>query len=284
MTWKPISKIPVWIKAVFLGLFVVIAVTGVWSLLVGLNISITPRIPWSFGAMGIVLWLVWKYLRGSGPPASTSETRREWLRAGKVRKDKRLFGYAAAGLYGVTLLQLIVITTRLTDFTPGQVEQIERASAYPAVTVIALILMASLVAGFAEEAGFRGLMQRPLELEYGPAIGITVTALVFALIHLPNATIAPHTIPIFFAGSIGWGLLAYLTESIRPGIVVHFLVDAVAFFWVWRNLHAAKALGSESVLNSGADAAFLLQLLVFAVSLFVLAILFLRLRKIPDRP
>ncbi|NNE68467.1 MAG: CPBP family intramembrane metalloprotease [Pyrinomonadaceae bacterium] len=264
--------------ALSLGLLVVFGVTSIWSLLAGLNIKSTPGIPWSFLAMAVVLWLFWKYMNGSGPPVSTRGTRREWLRAGPVPEKKRVIGYMAAGLFGITLLELIVLTTRLIDFTPGQVDQIERASAYPAITVIALMLMASLVAGVVEEIGFRGVMQRPLELAYGPSIGITVTAFVFALIHLPNATIAPHIIPIFFAGSLGWGLLAYLNESIRPGIVVHFLVDAVAFFWAWLNLDTAKSLGSESIIRDGFDAVFLIQLLFFGASVFVFIALLRRLR------
>ena len=47
-----------------------------------------------------------------------------------------------------------------------------------------IILVVSLVAGICEEIGFRGYMQTPLEQKYGPVAGISITSLVFVVVHL----------------------------------------------------------------------------------------------------
>ncbi len=268
-------KIPIWLKAFFLGFIILEIGTRLWSIIVVANLRMKPEIPWSFTLMAVLLFLIWKYLDGKWLPKSTQKNRHLWMRANSMTPKKRKWGWISALLLGVTILGLIFLGLRIMDATSGQILQIERISVYPSLTVVSLIIMTSLVAGIIEEISFRGYMQKPLELKYGPKTAIMLVALFFTLLHLPNATITPHLIPIFFVGSIGWGVLAYLTNSIIPGLVIHSSIDIISYLWIWKNLELAKSISTESILKTGVDMPFLI-LLLFILALSVLVILSFR--------
>ena len=115
-------------------------------------------------------------------------------------------------------------------------------------------MMSALVAGGVEEAAFRGYMQAPLERRYGPSIAIAVVALVFFFAHF--APIA--ALPGFVLGGIMWGLLAFWSGSILPGVILHTLVDTVSFLWAWSNPAHGKQLASSRVWETGMDTNFCL--------------------------
>ena len=115
-------------------------------------------------------------------------------------------------------------------------------------------MMSALVAGGVEEAAFRGYMQAPLERRYGPSIAIAVVALVFFFAHF--APIA--ALPGFVLGGIMWGLLAFWSGSILPGVLLHTLVDTVSFLWAWSNPAHGKQLASSRVWETGVDTNFCL--------------------------
>jgi hypothetical protein len=97
----------------------------------------------------------------------------------------------------------------------------------PVWTLIAAILMTSAVAAIAEETGFRGYMQVPLERAYGPAAAIAVTSTVFALIHLTHGTRIVPLLPFILGAGVLYGVLAHLTDSILPSMTLHFAGDVV---------------------------------------------------------
>jgi hypothetical protein len=45
---------------------------GVWAILLIANVRTTPKISWTVGAMALLLWVMWRYLDGGGPPRSNS--------------------------------------------------------------------------------------------------------------------------------------------------------------------------------------------------------------------
>lgn len=257
-------RVPVWLRSILLGFFVLELGTRLWSLLALANIQSAPFLPWSFPLMAAILWLIWNYLNGKWKPKATQEKRKRWMRANKVEGRQKFWAWTAASLLGCSLLLLIIISTRLIDFPSGQIEQVERISIYSPFMVLALIIMTSVVAGVMEEVAFRAYMQKPMEEKYSPALAIGIVALFFSLLHLPNATIAPQLLLLFFLGSLGWGILAYLTNSIIPGVVVHSLVDIISYLWLWHNLDFAKSLASESIIRDGLDSSFY-ALLAFAI-------------------
>lgn len=92
-------------------------------------------------------------------------------------------------------------------------------------------------------------------------------AVVFAIAHL-----SPAAFPGLVLGGIGWGVLAYLTHSILPGVVLHTLVDAVTWLWAWSNLQSLERILTRSVLEQGADGSLALAVAVT----FVLAAAMIR--------
>ncbi|MEM8891038.1 MAG: CPBP family intramembrane glutamic endopeptidase [Bacteroidota bacterium] len=272
-------RIPVWLGSILLGFLILELGTRSWSLLALANIKTTPSIPWSFPAMAAVLWFIWNYLNGKWNPQSTQEKRRLWMRANKVDPQKKLWTWNSAILLGITLLLLILISTRLIDFPSGQIEQIERISVYSDLMVVALIIMTSIVAGMIEEIAFRAYMQKPMELRYSPQMAIIIVALFFSLLHLPNATIAPQLLLLFFLGSLGWGVLAYLSNSIIPGVIIHSLVDIISYLWLWQKLDFAKSLAAENIFRDGMDNSFLILLALAVASTTALIFSFNKLRR-----
>ena len=90
--------------------------------------------------------------------------------------------------------------------------------------------MGPLVSGVAEEAAFRGYMQRGLE-RYGTQTAILVSAFVFALAHGTHGLSTLLLLgPGIFVAGIFYGRLAWHSGSIGPGMIMHFLGD-LAFTW-----------------------------------------------------
>lgn len=86
-------------------------------------------------------------------------------------------------------------------------------------------LVIGLLAPLAEELVFRGAILRALlQWKRNPWIGIVISALLFALIHM-NPVQMPHA---FLIGILlGW--MYYRTSSIIPGIVYHWVNNTVAY-------------------------------------------------------
>ena len=59
--------------------------------------------------------------------------------------------------------------------------------------------MGSLVAGIAEESGFRGYMQGPIEPRHGPVIAFLVTGGLFGFAHFSHPEVTLALMPYFLA-------------------------------------------------------------------------------------
>jgi membrane protease YdiL (CAAX protease family) len=211
-------RLPVVVRAVVSGLAVAIAGTGPWALLVAANLRYWPSLPWAVPITAVYLWLFWRYIRGEGWPRATSGARRESCRANAVSED--VWGMAVfAGLLGlVAILFLQTVLGRLVRLP--QQQEID-PSKYPVLTVAMWVLMSAAVAGVVEEAGFRGYMQRPIERRHGPAAAILIVGTAFGFLHFTHAEATLALMPFYLAVAAVYGTLAYLTDSIFPGMVLH---------------------------------------------------------------
>jgi CAAX protease family protein len=219
------QRLPVWFRAVVQGLAVTAVPTLVWAVLVTINLGRTPRVPWAAAVMAGLLWAYWRYVRGDGPPRRLAASRRERLRA--VSLTPEAWGLALlAGGAGAAAVWAAFAGLRGVLHIANQAGDVTR---FPMLTVVAAILMGSAVAGVAEEAGFRGYMQRPLERAYGPGIAIAVTSVVFTLLHLTHGAAILPFLPFFLVVAVVYGLLAYLTGSILPSMTLHFAGDVMMF-------------------------------------------------------
>jgi membrane protease YdiL (CAAX protease family) len=163
----------------------------------------------------VYLWLFWRYLRGDGPPDSTSIERRTSLRANNI--SRRLWSWAllAGGLGIVALVLALNLANRLIVLPQQAVPDLTNV---PKATILALLIFAAPVAGVIEEAAFRGYMQRPIERRSGLAVAILVTGTMFALAHLDFTLVLW---PYYVAVAAIYGTVTSLTDSILPAIVLH---------------------------------------------------------------
>jgi hypothetical protein len=127
-------------------------------------------------------------------------------------------------------------------------------SKLPIVTVAVSLAMAAISGAVSEEAGFRGYFQGALERRGLGAFAIVVAALVMAPIHALTQGFVWQTLLFYLLVDAMLGALTYVTQSIRPGIVVHAVGLFVFFAFIWpQDAHR------QLISASGVDAAFWIQ-------------------------
>lgn len=211
-------QLPILVRAVISGLALAVAGTTPWALLSWANLRYLPALPWSVPPTLLWLWLFWRYARGEGWPRSTSEARRTNLRANHFSED----AWGAALLAGMLGLAGVVLLLRVMNriVTVPQ-QQLPDLSRVPGITLLMILAMSALVAGIVEEASFRGYMQAPIERRHGPLIAILVTGVSFGLLHFSHPEVTMAMMPYYVAVAAVYGMLAYLTNSIMPSLVLH---------------------------------------------------------------
>jgi membrane protease YdiL (CAAX protease family) len=262
------NKLPVILRALLAGTIVATVGTFSWALVSVSNQLVWRVVPWAVGVEAFVLWIFWRYCRGEGWPAATSEARRSSMRANPVSPD--VWGAAVfAGMLGfAALMPFSIVLARLVRL-PAEAQPIDAPSEIPALTVFLLLAMASVVAGVVEEVAFRGYMQGPIERRYGVVPAILVTGSAFGLAHFLHhpAGVLPM-LPYYIAAAAIYGGLAWATNSIFPGIVLHALGDIFVFLRLWltgKPEWELTAVAPPLVWESGPDAAFFGALAAFIV-------------------
>ncbi len=98
---------------------------------------------------------------------------------------------------------------------------------------IAVYLLLCATAGFCEEVIFRGYLQKQFsiwtESAYG---GLFLQALVFGLAHGYQG---PRLMTVITVFGCLFGFLAQWRQSLRPGMLAHFLQDSSAILLTWLN-------------------------------------------------
>ena len=271
-------KVPLVLRSILTGLAVSSLGIGIWLLMV----SIIPGL-WSFVAMAGILIIYWMYFSGSWNPASTRDFRRFCMRQIKLKKLVWIWGLIAAFSIILLLHWGFQLTFRIHEFQPEIFKTSSYLNHYPAWTAWSLIIMASLVAGICEEIGFRGYMQVPLEKKYGPVIGISITSLVFVVVHLHQAW-ASGLLPAIFAISFIIGYLAYATRSLIPGIIAHVSFDIINFAYWWSDV--IGTFKHQPIGITGVDTHFIITVAVvlLSITLYIVAIRkLLKLKVTPRR-
>jgi hypothetical protein len=121
-----------------------------------------------------------------------------------------------------------------------------------------------------EEAAFRGYMQRPIERRHGPAIAILASGAYFGVGHFthhPDSVLA--MMPYYLAVAGIYGGLAYATDSILPGLVLHAGGDVLVLNRLWisgQSEWQLSAKAPELIWQTGPDAAFWGYLIAFVVA------------------
>jgi membrane protease YdiL (CAAX protease family) len=89
---------------------------------------------------------------------------------------------------------------------------------------------AILVIATLEEVVIRGRLQPAWTAEAGPIAGLLVSAVVFALIHLPRYGLG--AMPLDFAVGLALGGLRAVTGRVAPCAIAHVIADWGAWFWL----------------------------------------------------
>lgn len=275
-------RLPVILRATLMGGAVALAGVAPWSALVQLNQKYLTTIPWAIVPTGLWLWLFWKWLGGAGWPRSTSAARRELRRADGGSTDA--FGMAVvAGLIGfAALVPFTILLGRLVTLNPAKALGIPPTM--PATTTFLLLVMASIVAGLTEEAAFRGYLQVPIERRHGPAVAIAVTGMVFGLAHFTHhpGTAVLGMVPFYMFVAAVYGMMAWCTNSIVPGIILHAGGDVFTFMRWWATGQGEWQLTAAAprlVWETGPDGAFWGALAAFIVLGAAAAWMFVTLAK-----
>ena len=204
--------------------------SALWAALLLVNLETSPDVPWATAAMAVLLWLMWEYAGGRWWPSKTSLARRASLRANRVSFGIFTVALVAGACSLMALTGLWIVLFRSGLMRGNTLPDFSR---YPPHTVVAVLIMASLVGAFTEEAGFRGYYQVALERTFSGPVAIVVAALALAPGHGLTQGFAWATFLFYFLVDVMLGATAYLCNSVWPGVVVHASGLLIFFTLVW---------------------------------------------------
>ena len=270
------NKIPSVIRGLIIGL--IIQVIGVIPLfmLIPLNVERFPEIPWVLVIGLLFIWLFWKFFSGQKYIFPGSLNRIDLSRTRKMNSKSIKWTIISGIFLSVTLFSFVFIGYMLAEVPLQQVELISSLKGVPVWTSLSLLLMASLATGLVEEMAWRGYAQRIIEKKNKATLAIIIVALAFTLIHFLPVQIWP----LFFLGSLGWGFLAYYSNSIIPGIIFHTLIDFTAFVWALYNLESLKEILIYNVFKDGFNSLFQTLLIIAIISTITTVYSFKNLKSI----
>ncbi|WP_340106884.1 CPBP family intramembrane glutamic endopeptidase [Rhodohalobacter sp. 8-1] len=158
------------------------------------------------------------------------ETKRQFLRI--TWKDDTVFYMIVGGILILAIQPTVMFLGYLNSFLPtpdfleelhrGQYEMFEEYLTSDGVLLIGLFHVA-LVPAFAEEVLFRGYVMRAFERSSGIIAALVLSSFIFAAFHLQLTNL----LPLATLGAT-MGLLAWLSGSIWPAAVAHFVNNGSA--------------------------------------------------------
>ncbi len=266
------QRVLIVVRAVIVGLLVGMIAANIWPLLL-----VSLGMPIAAGAEVVFLaFYVW-WASGGGPPNSLRAWRAENFRVRPLSAAQWIWGVVAAVSFAATVHAALVLLFRIVPYPAAAFHQGYDFSFIPSHRMQWLAcIVSALSAGICEETGFRGYMQRPIEKSSGPIVAITVSSLLFTLIHLTKAWALVGMVPIVLGAGVLLGALARASGTLIFGILGHWIMDIGLFAYWWTQI--AGTFSQRPVAESGLDKSAYAEVLVFAVVLAVLLIAMRRLR------
>lgn len=141
-----------------------------------------------------------------------------------------VWGPAGMIALAIIIAQLGALLLRIVpELASENLVELVRLSRYTTLgSFLVYALAVSLGPGFGEEIAFRGLILAGFRSRYSPAAAVTLSALLFALMHLD-----PFHILLTFPAGLWMGWLVVRTGSLYPAIAAH------AFNNLWSTVEAA---------------------------------------------
>jgi membrane protease YdiL (CAAX protease family) len=268
----PWVKLPVSLRAVIAGLLIALPAANIWPLLL-LNLGV----PLAASAEAVFFaFYIW-WAAGGGPPRSTQTSRATVFRRGTLSSTEWLWGLVAALCFAVTIHAFIVLLFRFVPFPVAEFRQGYDFSFIPTVPLRWLaVVISAASAGICEETGFRGYMQRPMELRNGAPTAILISSLFFTVLHLTKGWALAGMVPIIFAAGILLGLLAWSSESLIPCMIGHTIMDVGLFAYWWTGIAGEFTL--RPIRETGVDRAFVITCVAACTMLAITLLAIWRLR------
>lgn len=204
---------------------------GIWSALIVENLRTTPAVPWATAVVVLAIWFVARYLKSRRQPIDGSAVRRRPPRANLVSRPVLLSAWLAGAFAVVALTGYWIVLASFVRM-PGSV--LPDLTAYPWWTAALAVVTGAAISPMCEQAGLWGYWQVALEREFSALTAIICTAVVFAILPHPpvHAPLWPKWLFFFLTGCT-FSTLAYLTDSILPGLAVHAVALFTFFVFVW---------------------------------------------------
>ena len=250
----------------------------------GWNLRVGTAVPWAILPMAVYLWAYFSFIGGRWGASGANERRQNLLAnrlAGSVWRAA-----LPAGLLGLgAILALLAVVARLVHLPGG--DPITAPPGMPAVTMVALLAMQSVVAGTTEESAFRGYMQSIIGRRYGVTVAIVVSGALFGLLHFPNHPgDVVLMLPYYIAVSAVYGGLTWAANSILPALVLHAGGDIAVLTRWWLTGRPEWQMGAVArplVWDSGVDVSFVLAVFIALVLAASTAWSYRRVRDIRGR-
>jgi membrane protease YdiL (CAAX protease family) len=194
----------------------------VWN--IGASIALGLGFAFHAELVGLLLtillayWIVRGYLLGGEGGAR----RRGLIRPRPLSRDALRWTLLAIPVLLLASWSLGEVWIRLVPVPPSSFDPFE-AFTRTVTGKISIAVIAVALAPVLEESFFRGLIQRTIEREYGPAPAIVTAAAIFAAAHL-----LPWIFPLHFFLGAAFGYAVYVTRSIWPGVILHAANNAAA--------------------------------------------------------
>lgn len=219
------------------------------------------------------------WAKGGGPPRAIRSFRADAFRNVRLSSAQWGWGLMAAMFFAVSVHASLVLLFRLVPYPVAAFRHGYDLSflASQAMQWMAVIFSAASAA-ICEESAFRGFIQRPLESRHGVSMAVGVSSLAFTAVHLSKSWAVMGMIPIVLGAGILLGLIANASASLLPGMVGHFVMDVGLFGYWWTGI--AGEFRGRPISETGVDAAFAAACCVLAVSLGVVLLGILRLRRV----
>jgi membrane protease YdiL (CAAX protease family) len=269
------SRTPVIFRAIIVGLLIGMIPANVWLIFLNLKEPLGAAAEVAF----LAIYVFWA--RGGGRPKSWKAVRADNFRVRSLSGTQWFWGVIAALSFAVTVHAAIVVLFRLVPFPATAFHEgydLSSISSWQMQWLACVI--AALSAAICEETGFRGYMQRPIELRHGPTIAIMISSLVFMLLHLTKSWSLVGMVPIVFGAGLLLGTLARASGTLVFGILGHWIMDIGLFAYWWTQI--AGTFNQRPISETGMDRLFYFECGVFVVVLLILLIATTRLLKLRD--
>ena len=160
------------VRAIITGLLVGMIPANVW-----LAFLVVLKLPVALAVAAELLFLaayVW-WTRGGGPPQQLQAVRADNFRVRSLSGAQWFWGIVAAVGFAVTVHSAIALLFRFVPYPAAAFRRGYDLSSVPTRQLQYLVcVISALSAGVCEEIGFRGYMQRPIEVRHGPLVAILI--------------------------------------------------------------------------------------------------------------